>query len=138
EDLPDPQVIKRDAEVLRACFIKQHTRKDWHKLSYEDIRAFLHFLFSENPRRNGYGISVGWSNGKWKIEFEGCVGFYHELVDGKAISEAESKEADRLGNNIEKEFRQAVAKADKERDESCPPELANLLRYGQTHDLHFQ
>lgn len=121
EDLPDPAVVKRDAEQLRALFIKQHTRKDWHKLSYEDIRAFLHFLFTENPRKNGYGISVGWSNGKWKVEFEGCVSFYHELVDGRPVSEAYSKEADRIIGNVEKEYKQAVDQT---------PDSSNLLRQG--------
>lgn len=82
-NMPDPQNSQLEAELLRLELIYKYGTQDWRELSYEEIRQFLHHLFSDNPKKNGYGIFVD-SNGlkgkkrKYEISFEGCVEFLAE------------------------------------------------------------
>lgn len=97
-NMPDFESIKHDAELLRWSLLSKHWGKDWRKLPYEDIRQFLHFLFSDNPRKNGYGIFVGREVGQWIITFKGQVEFSHDIVDGQPefLSKLSQKEIGRL------------------------------------------
>jgi DNA invertase Pin-like site-specific DNA recombinase len=67
EALPDPKAVLAEAEVVRARLAREHAGKDWRGESYEDIRRFLHSLFSDNPGRNNLGVYLrrgpggGWS-----------------------------------------------------------------------------
>ncbi|MHC4509159.1 MAG: hypothetical protein ACYTAO_09400, partial [Planctomycetota bacterium] len=42
---------------------------------YVDLRRYLHFLFSDNPRTSGCGIFVSIEDGKLTIDFKGRFDF---------------------------------------------------------------
>ena len=63
--MPDPENIKHQAVALQTHLAVEYLTKDWRKRSYEDVRKFLHFLFSDNPQKNNYGIFVEFKNNKW-------------------------------------------------------------------------
>ena len=71
----------------------------------------MHFLFSNNPHKNGYGIFAGKTNGKWHITFSGCAEFYHDVVDGRPVSHAFQKEAEVLNAELRRMYEKAVKKA---------------------------
>ncbi len=58
---------------------------DWRKLSVEETRRFLIFLFGENPKKTGNGITVFREQGRWRISFKGIVEFHHELSNGRPL-----------------------------------------------------
>ncbi len=97
--LPDCKRVEREATALRILLVERHRGKDWRTLPYDDVQKFLHFLFSDNPRRTGYGISVGKVNGDWKITFKGCVEFYHKVIAGRPVG----KKGDKVLKAIERE-----------------------------------
>ena len=101
--MPNPEIIKQDAKLLRWKLMSKHWGRDWRKIPYDDIRKFLHFLFSDNPRKNGYGIFVGKQNGRWHITFRGCAEFNHDVIDGEPefSSRLTQKEIDLLTVKIE-------------------------------------
>jgi hypothetical protein len=57
-EMPDPDALREEAEVVRGMLAREHTGKDWRKESFDDIRRFLHFLFGDNPGKVGLGIFV--------------------------------------------------------------------------------
>lgn len=77
-NMPERQCKERDAKLLRLKLMSKYMNQDWRKLSYIEVRRFLHFLFSDSPKANNYGILVA-SNCKkrkkaeWTITFEGCI-----------------------------------------------------------------
>ncbi|MFB0553718.1 MAG: recombinase family protein [Phycisphaerae bacterium] len=119
--MPDPDSIKKDAMLLRIYLIEKHKGKDWRKASYDDVRKFLHFLFSDNPKKRGYGIFVGKQNGRWHITFKGCAEFYHDVIDGRPVSYTLSKAADRLNAEIKSIYEKGIDEANSEYEEmsSC-------------------
>lgn len=94
-NMPDPQSNQLETELLRLELIYKYGSQDWRELSYEQVRRFLHFLFSDNPKKNGYGVSIA-SNGlkgrkrKFEISFEGCV----EFLDNEELYERHIERAD--------------------------------------------
>jgi DNA invertase Pin-like site-specific DNA recombinase len=56
--LPDPVVIREEAEIMRAAMAKEYMLKDWRKESFDDVRRFLHFMFGDSPKREGLGVYV--------------------------------------------------------------------------------
>jgi hypothetical protein len=56
ELLPDPEAVQKEAEVLRLKLAAVHVNKDWRREGYENVRRFLHFLFGDNPGREGLGV----------------------------------------------------------------------------------
>jgi site-specific DNA recombinase len=134
--MPNPEHIQQEAMSLRLALMEQHTNKDWRKLSYDDIRRFLHFLFGDNPKRNGYGIFVdSTGKNKWRVGFKGCIEFYHHLANGRVISDAAQIYAEGANHRMKTEFRLAVKEAGKERQRAiresgitiCIPEQDNVL-----------
>lgn len=83
--LPDPVEIKQKASMLRWKLMSSNWGKDWRKLPFEEVRRFLHFLFSDNPCDNGFGIFFVKQNNQWEITFKGLVEFQHDVVDGKPV-----------------------------------------------------
>ncbi|MFB0556078.1 MAG: recombinase family protein [Phycisphaerae bacterium] len=91
-NMPDLVSSKAEIDVLRLELLEKYASQDWRDLTYKEIRQFLYFLFSDNPKKNDYGISVS-CNGlygrkrKFEISFEGCVDFstneelYERLID---------------------------------------------------------
>ena len=81
-DLPDEAKTQLEIEYLRLNLIYEYGDQDWQELSYKQIRGFLHHLFSDNPKRNGYGIFIElvgktklYGKKKFDISFNGCVEF---------------------------------------------------------------
>lgn len=133
-NMPDPEHIQQEAMMLRLRLVQEHQGKDWRKLDYDDIRRFLHFLFSDNPRQNGYGIYISRKDDKWHITFKGCIEFYHDVVDGRPISHAMTIEAETMNAELKRDFEKDVAQADKAYQEAkrasmrlVKPKLSNEL-----------
>lgn len=111
--MPDPQQIENDAMMLRLRLVQEHQDKDWRKLPFDDIRKFLHFLFSDNPKKNGFGISISHIDDKWHITFKGSVEFCHDVIDGRPISHIMTTGAKTINAKLKRDFQNDVAKADK-------------------------
>ena len=92
DTMPDPEIIKAQAEMIRTQILVDCLTTEWQKQSYADLRRFLHFLFNDNPRKNNYGILLGKKNNPWVIDFEGCFDFNHILTDGQANLKASLSE----------------------------------------------
>lgn len=75
EAMPDPEDIWKHSVSIRAKLRARYKVSDWQEVPYEDVRRFLHFLFGYKPKEKGFGISVGFVNGKWNITTEGEIGF---------------------------------------------------------------
>jgi len=71
--MPDPKDVEQQALVMRVRLRAKYRNRDWHKLNYDEIRRFLHFLFSDNPRGNGYGIFVFYVNAEYQIRLMGRI-----------------------------------------------------------------
>lgn len=110
-NMPDPQSSQLETELLRLELIYKYSLQEWRELSYEEVRRFLHFLFSDNPKKNGYGISVS-SNGlkgkkrKFEVSFEGCV----EFLDNEELYERHIERADDCLETIAKLEAKAASK----------------------------
>ena len=91
-NMPDLQRSQLEAELLRLELIYKYGTQDWRDLSYEQIRRFLHYLFSDNPKKNHYGIFISRNKkGKFEISFEGSVEFLpEEELYQKLIERADS------------------------------------------------
>jgi site-specific DNA recombinase len=111
--MPDPEVIEEQALLLRARMLIDHTVKDWRKLPYEDIRQFLHFLFSDNPKKNGYGVFVAKKASKWYISFEGCVDFPLGIITDKATSREFQAEIEKINADTKRIFEEGISQANK-------------------------
>jgi hypothetical protein len=118
--LPDPKVIKEQAMLLRIRLIEEHKDKDWQRLPYEDIRRFLHFLFGDNPmptgngQQTGYGISVSLIDDKWHITFKGYAEFYHDVINGRPVSQALSIAVEGENKKLRKIYETGIMKANRE------------------------
>ena len=69
-EMPDVEVVKQQATTIRLQLLKKVRQRDWRKLSFEEIRRFLIFLFGGNPRKSGNGITVYRENGRWRIAIQ--------------------------------------------------------------------
>jgi len=118
--MPEPEQVKKHAALLRIFLMEKHrNNKDWQTISYDDVHRFLHFLFSDNPRKTGYGIFVGKINGNWNITFKGCAEFHHDVINGRAISHLLQKQAETLNYSIKQGFAEAVREADMAYERAC-------------------
>jgi DNA invertase Pin-like site-specific DNA recombinase len=134
--MPSPEYIAKEAMLLRIALVEQHKNKDWHSLSYEEVRHFLHFLFGDNPmprgqgQITGYGISVVLNNNKWHITFKGLVQFYHDIVNGRPVSHAFQKEAETLFASIKRGYKKCVEEAEKAYKLDCKEsgQFVNVLK----------
>lgn len=100
--MPDPEVTQRDAMWLRLRLMREHQGKDWRELPHDDVQRFLHFLFGDDPSKNGAGIFIDSDKGVWRITFKGCVEFYHDVVNGRPISHALQMEAETASHCLKK------------------------------------
>ena len=80
--------------LTRVCIMQELKQRDWRKLPFKEVRRFRHFLFSENPRKHGYGIFISREGEYWHIEFRGCVEFPAHVLNGRAVSKASRIEAE--------------------------------------------
>lgn len=112
--MPSVELVERQVEVIKSMLMREHTAKDWKTQNFDDIRQFLRFLFGDNPRRNGYGISVSREDDKWRVEFKGRVEFAHQLTDGFATTEAERGMFRSASKLLQTDFDLAIAAIDRE------------------------
>jgi hypothetical protein len=85
DNMPDPKVVEREARAWKKYLRWKIRNRDWRILPCKDIQEYLHFLFSENPKKNGFGIFVDKKDGQWHITFKGRFESDYSLVDGKRI-----------------------------------------------------
>ncbi len=67
-EMPDPEAVQREADDIRLHLAAEQVDKDWRSEPYESIRRFLHFLFSDNPRKDNLGIFVNRKGGRWTVD----------------------------------------------------------------------
>jgi DNA invertase Pin-like site-specific DNA recombinase len=115
--MPNAENIEHEAMRLRLYLMEQVRDADWHTLPYEVVRRYLHFLFSDNPRSNGYGIFVGFKDGYWHITFKGVFEFYHDVENGRLVSHELQTMAEVLNARTKNIFRQGVEQAKRQYDE---------------------
>lgn len=83
--IPTKELLQREAMRMRLGILARVQKRNWRKLSYEDIRRFLIFVFGENPGKNGDGIVVSRDGKKWLISFRGRFALPHDLANGRPI-----------------------------------------------------
>ena len=119
--MPDPEVVKEQSLLLRSRMLVEHVVKDWRTLPYEDVRQFLHFLFSDNPRKNGYGILVALKKSKWYISFKGCVDFPLGIITDQESSKEFEAEVKRINAETGRIFQRGVSQAKKAYNQKVKP-----------------
>jgi hypothetical protein len=107
--MPDVDALKHKAAAIQLQLLKKVRERDWRKLSDEEIRRFLIFLFGENPAKSGNGITVFRERGYWRISFKGMVEFYHEIAGGRPLFRLVKEEAERYNKEAKQRFQQVVA-----------------------------
>jgi hypothetical protein len=75
EGLPDPEAIREEAQILREVIAQSHIDKDWRRESFDDISRFLHFLFGDNPKREGLGIYIAKEHGQFSATIKARLRF---------------------------------------------------------------
>jgi hypothetical protein len=70
EGMPDPADLWEEAEDVRAQLATEQSEKDWRKEPFDDVRRFLHFLFGDNPRKEGLGVFVNLGPDGWGAEIK--------------------------------------------------------------------
>jgi site-specific DNA recombinase len=83
DNMPDPAAVKQESRAWRTYLKWQIQNRNWRSIPYKAVQEYLHFLFSENPRKNGFGIFVSKQDDSWHITFQGRFRPAHALVDGK-------------------------------------------------------
>lgn len=71
-----------------------------------------------NPKKTGFGITVGKINDSWHITFNGNVDFYHDVINGRPISHALQNEAKTLNEAIKRSYEKSLREI-----EPCNQEL---------------
>ena len=106
--MPNPELVKEQALSLRLKLVQQHKNKDWRSIPYDDVRQFLHFLFSDNPKKNGFGITVGKIKNSWCITFNGSFDFHHDIINGRPVSHALSIQTETLNTDLRRSFEKSL------------------------------
>jgi hypothetical protein len=106
--MPDPRVIKSHGNIMRAKLRADHLTKDWRKIPFDEVRQFLHYLFSDDPGKNGYGITVTKKKDKWHISFNGRITIHHDLIDGQSKFAGKYSQEDIKRLTVELEATQRV------------------------------
>lgn len=110
--MPPAEVVRGRALAIQLLLAQTHGGKDWRRQSYDDTRRFLQFLFGDNPRKSGYGITVTpEAAGGWRVAFRGQVRFGHVLTDGVAMYEAVDIYAKAASKRLQTEYELALAAA---------------------------
>lgn len=114
-NMPPAEVVRGRAQAIQMLLAQTHGGKDWRKQSYDDTRRFLRFLFGDNPKKSGYGITVTRDPaGGWQVAFRGRVRFEHVLTDGVPTTAAYRRAVRAASKLLQTEYELAVAAADRE------------------------
>ncbi len=97
--MPDAESIQQAATATRLRLVMEHGDKDWRSLSPDDVRRFLHHLFADPD--SGIYIALD-KAGRIVLTFRGRVEFRHEVVDGRAASDAMRIEAETANRQIQR------------------------------------
>ena len=114
--MPTAALVERQASAVRLMLARIHTGKQWHKQSFDDVRAFLRFLFGDNAHRAGFGIFVSREAGRWRVEFKGRVRIEHRLQDGVPTTGAFRRAVRARNKLLQTELEIALDRADREAD----------------------
>jgi hypothetical protein len=112
--MPDPEQVEQEAMLLRLRLVQEYKGRDWRKLPYEEVRRFLHFLFGDNPKKDGNGIFIDCKQDAWHITFKGCVEFYHDVSNGRPVSHALHVEAETANMEIRSILKEGIEQANME------------------------
>ncbi len=74
--MPGRKLLQHQMIAMRLQLLQQVQERDWRKLN-DEIRRLLIFLFRENPKKTGNGITVFRDKDRWRISFKGMVEFHH-------------------------------------------------------------
>ncbi len=112
DSMPSVEHTKQAAMLIRLRLAMAYTGRNWRELPFEEIRAFLFYLFGENPLKSKTGILIGKnSNGQMVVTFKGRVDFYHLLVEGREQPLHMIQMAENYNNAMKGEYQRAVAVA---------------------------
>jgi hypothetical protein len=112
QNMPSRELRQHQAMAIRLQLLGQVKRRDWRKLSNDEIRRFLIFLFGENPAKAGNGITVRREKGRWQISFKGKVEFYHDISNGRPLFHAVKTMAAHYNKMAKRQIQSAFAEAD--------------------------
>lgn len=125
--------------ILRATLLVEHTIRNWRTMPYDAVCRFLHFLFSDNPKKNGYGIFIAFEGDKWYISFKGCFDFPLGLITNEDTAREFQMEMNRINAEAKAIFDEGAAKAKREYEMACKemglcddelkPNKSNLGKY---------
>ena len=106
--MPEREALEHEAKLIRLHLLRKVQETDWHKLPFDEIKQFLIFMFGENPGKSGSAIQLTQDRGRWRITFQGKVGFHHKLVNGRPVSHAMQAASERLNKEMLREFKKRV------------------------------
>jgi site-specific DNA recombinase len=101
-EIPEAAAVKAEADAIHLHLLHLMRNRDWRKLSYDEIRRYLIFVFGENPAKAGNGIEVRRIGKKWNISFKGRFTFGHDIVNGQVIRHTVRIEADRHNKEVKR------------------------------------
>lgn len=127
--MPNPADVLAKAELLRLTLYLTHKGKNWRELPYDELRAFLEYLFGVNPKSQGNGILIFREGDESRITFKGLVKFQADVVNGRPVWLHFEKAANRLSAAIKKEYEEAVAEVRKQ--QRIKPDWDNSCRQGR-------
>jgi len=110
--MPDPDTTKAQAEVIRMKIMMSKITENWQNRNYKELRNFLHFLFSDNPRQNNYGILLGKKDKIWHIDFEGCFDFNVSITTDNTTNDDIHNALKQINAETRDMFEKAVQNAD--------------------------
>lgn len=117
--MPDHETVRSQATFIRDRIMMFTLTENWQNRSYEDLRRFLHFLFSDNPRQNHYGIVLGKENKKWHICFEGCFDFKHGLITDNRINDEIHNAYQQINVETRETYKQDIKEVDGKYVKAC-------------------
>ena len=100
--MPEVGAVEREALTIRLQLLKKIQKRDWRKLSYDEIRRYLIFVFGENPGKSGHGIEVCRQGKRWQISFKGRFILPHDIIDGRPIPHTVRDVAARHNKEVKK------------------------------------
>ncbi len=125
--LPSIEQTQQAAMLTRLALTMKYKGRDWRKLSHDDVKEFLLHLFGETgkDKKNRNGINVVKDRrGKLIATFAGQVEFRQFVSDGCSRFDL-TQEADRMFDEIRREFDSAVKLSKQQHNQQLRPSTSN-------------
>jgi len=112
-EMPDPDEVAGQANKLRLILVLKHKGKDWRKLPFDDVRAFLRYLFGINSKKTGHGIFVSKTKHGWEVSFRGAMEFDHTLAGPnlRPVSHALRMESATINRELRRGYQKGIRNA---------------------------